>query len=106
MFRHMHSLRNKLMLTVLLLLAAAMAIVILIAQTRSQSVIREQSLSLHTKLVKTGAERLDTSCMRLDDIYRSIYLFKKPRPGCHGGGKAQRYRAAEKYFPVQPQQPL
>ena len=74
MFRHMHSLRNKLMLTVLLLLAAAMAIVILIAQTRSQSVIREQSLSLHTKLVKTGAERLDTSCMRLDDIYRSIYL--------------------------------
>ena len=62
------------MLTVLLLLAAAMAIVILIAQTRSQSVIREQSLSLHTKLVKTGAERLDTSCMRLDDIYRSIYL--------------------------------
>ena len=59
---------------VLLLLAAAMAIVILIAQTRSQSVIREQSLSLHTRLVKTGAERLDTSCMRLDDIYRSIYL--------------------------------
>lgn len=62
------------MLTVLLLLAVPMAIVILIAQTRSQSVIREQSLSLHTNLVKTGAERLDTSCMRLDDIYCSIYL--------------------------------
>lgn len=74
MFRHIHSLRKKLMLTVSLLLAVPMAIVILIAQTRSQSVIREQSLSLHTNLVKTGAERLDTSCMRLDDIYRSIYL--------------------------------
>ena len=74
MFRHIRTLRKKLMLTVLLLLFIPMVIVIFIAQTRSQSVIRKQSLTLGTNLVKSGAERLNTSCESLDDIYKSIYL--------------------------------
>lgn len=74
MFRRISSLRRKLLITVLLLLSIPMIIVVIIAQTRSQAVIREQSLALSTNLVSTGAERLDTSCARLNDIYRSIYL--------------------------------
>lgn len=74
MFRKISSLRRKLLVTVLLLLSIPMIIVVIIAQARSRSVISEQSLALSTNLVSTGAERLDTSCARLNDIYRSIYL--------------------------------
>ncbi len=74
MFKKISSLRRKLLLTVLLLLSIPMIIVVIIAQTRSQAVISEQARNLSTNLVNTGAERLDTSCKRLNDIYRSIYL--------------------------------
>lgn len=94
MFRKTHSLRKKLMITVLLLLAIPMGIVVIIAQLRSQAVIREQALTLSSKLVTTGAERIDTSCQRIDDIYRSIYLNEGFRNVLHSSG--QEKSAAEK----------
>lgn len=94
MFRKISSLRKKLMITVLLLLAIPMGIVVVIAQLRSQTVIREQALSLSSKLVTTGAERLDTSCQRIDDIYRSIYLNEGFRDVLRSSG--QQKSAAEK----------
>ena len=94
MFRKISSLRKKLMITVLLLLAIPMGIVVVIAQLRSQTVIREQALSLSSKPVTTGAERLDTSCQRIDDIYRSIYLNEGFRDVLRSSG--QQKSAAEK----------
>ena len=87
MFKNLRSLREKLMITVLLLLAVPMGIVVLIAQVRSQAVIRSQALTLSTKLVTAGAERLETSCERIDDIYRSIYLNEGFRAFLRGAGR-------------------
>ena len=87
MFKNLRSLREKLMITVLLLLAVPMGIVVLIAQVRSQAVIRSQALTLSTKLVTAGAERLETSCERMDDIYRSIYLNEGFRAFLRGAGR-------------------
>lgn len=64
------------MTTTMLLLAVPMMIVAAIAQYQSQSVIREQSLTLNTRLAEAGVEKLETSSAQLDDIYRSIYLNK------------------------------
>lgn len=94
MFREIRSLRKKLIITVLLLLAIPMGIVVVIAQLRSQTVIREQALTLSTKLVTTGAECLDTSCQQIDDIYRSIYLNEGFRDVLRNNG--QEKSAAEK----------
>ena len=99
MFKNLRSLREKLMITVLLLLAVPMGIVVLIAQVRSQAVIRSQALTLSTKLVTAGAERLETSCERIDDIYRSIYLNEGFRAFLRGAGRekstAERHRETE-----------
>ena len=99
MFKNLRSLREKLMITVLLLLAVPMGIVVLIAQVRSQAVIRSQALTLSTKLVTAGAERLETSCERIDDIYRSIYLNEGFRAFLRGAGRekstAERHRETD-----------
>lgn len=91
MFKHIQTLKNKLMITVMLLLAIPMTIVIIIAQNRSQVVIREQSLTLSTNLVKTGAERIDTSCAGLNDILRAIYLNDGVRDYLRNVGKNGSY---------------
>ena len=99
MFKNLRSLREKLMITVLLLLAVPMGIVVLIAQVRSQAVIRSQALTLSTKLVTAGAARLETSCERIDDIYRSIYLNEGFRAFLRGAGRekstAERHRETD-----------
>lgn len=74
MFRRIHTLRKKLMIAVCSLLSVPMLIIIIIAQTKSQAVIRDQSLTLNTALVNTGIERIESSCTQLNDIYRAIYL--------------------------------
>lgn len=74
MFGNMKSLRKKLMLVVSALLLAPMLIVVVIAQYQSQTVIREKSLALSTRLVQAGTERLDLLLDGMNDLYRSLYL--------------------------------
>lgn len=74
MFRRIKSLRQKLIIAICSALLFPMLIIVMIAQAKSQSVIRDQSLTLNSNLVNTGIERLETSYTGLNDIFRAIYL--------------------------------
>ena len=67
-------LRYKLIAVVTVLMTATLVAVAAITHSQSLAVIREQSLTLNSRLVEAGVEKLGTSYSQLNNLFQSIYL--------------------------------
>ena len=67
-------LRYKLIAVVTVLMSATLVAVAAITHSQSLAVIREQSLTLNSRLVEAGVEKLGTSYSQLNNLFQSIYL--------------------------------
>ena len=66
-------LRYKLIAVVTVLMTATLVAVAAITHSQSLAVIREQSLTLNSRLVEAGVEKLGTSYSQLNNRFQSIY---------------------------------
>lgn len=72
--RKMKKLRYRLTLIVMALMASTLLASAAIIHNRALSVIREQSVTLNTRLVEAGVEKLDSSYSQINNLFQSIYL--------------------------------
>lgn len=64
----------NLIAVVTVLMTATLVAVAAITHSQSLAVIREQSLTLNSRLVEAGVEKLGTSYSQLNNLFQSIYL--------------------------------